>query len=339
MRVLITRELPTAGINILKQYKELELDYRCGPPLSEEKLCEAIKDADAIIPVIPDLINKKVIAAAGNKLKVIATYSVGFDHIDLKTATSKGIYVGNTPGNLTEAVAEHALALIFALARRVVEADRYCRTGRYKFWDPMQMIGPKLTGKTLGIIGFGRIGQFLAKMCRFGLGMDILYTDVIAHPEAEETVDAKKVDLDYLLGNSDIVSIHCNLCDETKHLIGEDQFQKMKPLAYLINTARGPIVNEEALVSALERGIIAGTALDVFENEPKINRGLLKMDNVILTPHIASATWEARIQMARMVAENVIDVLINHKPPRYLVNKELLEKAPTTGSGSVSSIA
>jgi len=323
MKVLITREIPQVGINILHQYRDIEIDYRQGPPLSEAKLCKAIKGVDAIIPVIPDEINKKVIVAAGKNLKVIATYSVGYDNVDLETATKKRIFVANTPGNLTESVGEHAFALMMALAKRISEADRYCRAKQYKFWDPMLLIGQKLEGKTLGIIGFGRIGQYFGRMARYGLNMKILYYDVIPHPEGESLLDAKKVSLDYLLENSDIVSVHCNLSDETKHLIGEPEFKKMKPLAYLINTARGPIVNEEALVTALKVGDIAGAALDVFENEPKIHPTLMKMENVVLTPHVASATWEARIQMARMAAENVIDVLINKSPPRYLVNKEL----------------
>jgi glyoxylate reductase len=326
MKVLITREIPQVGLNLLTQYKDIEVDYRTGAPLTEAKLCSAIKGCDAIIPVIPDQVNKKVIAAAGKNLKLIATYSVGYDNIDLETATKKGIYVANTPGNLTESVAEHAFALMMALARRVSEADRYCRVGKYKFWDPMLLIGPKVSEKTLGVVGFGRIGQQLARMARYGLNMKVLYHDVMAHPEAESLLDAKRVPLDYLLENSDVVSVHCNLCEETKHLIGEPQFRKMKPLSYIINTARGPIINEEALAYALEEGIIAGAALDVFEQEPKIFPKLLKMENVILTPHIGSATWEARLQMARMAVENVVDVLVNKKTPRYIVNKELCKE-------------
>jgi glyoxylate reductase len=332
MRVLVTREIPQAGIHILQQYRELDLDYRQGPPLSPAELKKALKGADAIIPVIPDQITKEVIETSGKDLKVIATYSVGYDHIDIPTATKNKIYVANTPGNLTESVAEEAFALMMSVGKRIVEADRYCRGGKYKFWDPMLFIGPKLAGKTIGIIGFGRIGQHLARMAKYGLNMRIIYHDVMAHPEAEGLLDAERVTLDYLLENSDIVSIHCNLTEQTKHLIGEPQLRKMKPLSYIINTARGPIINEEALAQALKEGWIAGAGLDVFEEEPAINEELVKLDNVVLTPHIASATWEARIQMARMAAESVIDVLINKKAPRYIVNKELAEKA-------VSSIA
>jgi len=330
VKVLITREIPQAGLKVLEIYKDrIEVDYRQGPPLSQTELKHAIKDADAIIPVIPDDINADVMAAA-DVLKIIATYSVGYDHIDVAKATEKGIFVGNTPGNLTEAVAEHAMALALSLGRRIPEADRYCRAGKYKYWDPMLFIGPKFTGKTLGLIGFGRIGQNFAKLARFGFNMRILYNDPISHPEAESLLDAEKVELDVLLGNSDIVSVHCNLTDESCGMIGEQELKKMKPLSYLINTARGPIINEEALITALKEGWIAGAALDVFEDEPKIKPELIKLDNVVLSPHIASATWEARIQMSRMAAENVVDVLINKKPPRYLVNKDLAQSTITS---------
>ncbi|KKS36942.1 hypothetical protein A2380_04075 [candidate division WWE3 bacterium RIFOXYB1_FULL_43_24] len=325
MKLLITREIPQAGINILKQYKDIELDYRQGAPLSEKEMLVAVKDVDAIIPSTSDKVNKKIINAA-KKLRVIAAYSVGFDHIDVVHATSKNIFVGNTPGDLTESVAEHALALMLSAGRRIPEADKFCRTDKNKYWNPMDFVGPKILGDTLGIIGFGRIGQHLARMAKNGLNMRILYTDVNGHPEAESLLDAEKVELDYLLENSDFISIHCNLTPETENLIGENEFRKMKPLAYIINTARGKIINEEALSRALKQNYIAGAALDVFANEPEIYPDLKLLDNIVLTPHIGSATWEARLQMARMAAENVVDVLISNKPPRYLVNKTLAKE-------------
>jgi glyoxylate reductase len=325
MKVLITREIPQAGLNILHQYKNLEIDYRQGIPMSEKELKKAIVNADALIPVVPDGITKEIIQSA-KQLKIIAAYSVGYDHIDVEYATKKNIYVANTPGDLTENVAEHAFALLMSLARRIVEADEYCRKGDYKYWDPMRFIGPKLTGKTIGIIGFGRIGQYMARICKYGLNMKILYNDVLPHPEAESLLDAERVNLDDLLENSDVISIHCNLTEQTRGLINEIQFRKMKPLAYLINTSRGAIINEQALANALKQGWIAGAGLDVFEKEPTIGKELIERKNVVLTPHIASATWESRIQMARMASENVIDVLVNNSPPRYIVNKELLIK-------------
>lgn len=325
MKLLITREIPQAGINILKKYPQIELEYKTGKPLTSKELEEAIKDVDAIIPVIPDRITEEVLNTAKN-LKIVSTYSVGYDHIDTVTATKKNIYVANTPGDLTESVSEFAMALLFSLTKKVTSADKFCRDNKFKYWEPMEFIGPKLKGKTLGIVGFGRIGQQFARMAKYGLEMNILYADPMQHFEAENLLDAKKVDLDYLLENSDVISLHCNLEEKTHHLIGEQQFRKMKPTAYIINTARGPIINEKNLVQALEENWIAGAGLDVFEDEPTINTKLKSLDNVVLTPHIASATWEARIQMATMAVENVIDVLIRNEAPKNLVNKELKDK-------------
>lgn len=323
MKLLITRKIPQAGIEILEKHPEIELDYRQGPPLSKEALIHAVKDAHAIIPVIPDRIDKDVIEAA-DKLKIIATYSVGYDHIDASAATQKGIYVANTPGDLTESVAEHSLALMMALGRRVVAGDQFVRDGKYKYWDPMLFLGPKFLGKTLGIIGLGRIGTHFAKIAKNGLNMNILYSDPKRSVEREKEVNAKYVTVDELLEHSDVISVHCNLCEETKHLIGEKELRKMKPTAYIINTARGPIIDEAALYTALKENWIEGAALDVFEDEPNVYNGLTELENVVLTPHIASATREARIQMARMAAQNVIDVLIDNKAPSNLVNKELV---------------
>lgn len=331
MKVLITREIPDAGLKILNIYKDrIEVDYRKGDPLSEAELLKAIDGVDAIISMTPDQITKQVIDAAGDNLKIISQYAVGYDNVDVEYATEKKIFVSNTPGDLTEAIAEHTIALLFALTRNVVSADKYCRQGKYEFWKPLEFVGPKLAGKTLGIIGFGRIGQHTARIAKYGLNMKIQYTDIVAHEEAANLLDAEKVELDELLGTSDVVSLSCNLTHENVHMIGEPQFQLMKPLAYLINTARGPLINEKALAKALKEGTIAGAALDVFENEPKILPELTKLHNVVLTPHIASATWEARIQMSRMAAENIVDVLINKTPPRYLVNKSLLESNITS---------
>lgn len=318
-KVLITREIHSAGVRLLQKYKDLELDYRQGDPLKPAELKKAAETADAIIPVIPDHITKEIIENSKN-LKVIATYSVGYDNVDIEAATKRGVYVANTPGDLTQSVAEHSLALMMAVGRRICEADRYCRADKYKFWDPMLMIGPSFAQKTLGIIGFGRIGQYFAKIAKMGLDMNIIYTDPKQHLETEGLLDAKRVELNELLEKSDVISIHCNLCAETCGLIGEKEFRKMKPLAILINTARGQVVEEVSLVAALKEGIILGAGLDVYENEPNIHPDLKKLDNVVLTPHIASATHEARIQMSLMCAENVIDVLVDKKPPRYLVN-------------------
>jgi glyoxylate reductase len=324
MRVLVTREIPRAGIDLLKEHPELELDLRSGAPLPDKELKEAIKGASAIIPVIPDKITDEVLRSAGPSLKVVAHYAVGYDNIDIKAASKLGIYVSNTPGDLTEAVAEHSLALMMAVGRRVVESDRFTREGDYRYWDPMIFLGPKFKGKTLGIVGFGRIGQHFARMAINGLSMKILYNDP-RKCEDEEFKNAEFCDLDTLLTNSDVISLHCNLTEDTRHLIGEKEIRKMKPDAIIVNTARGPIINEAILAKALKEGWIEGAGLDVFEREPIVHPDLIQLPNVVLTPHIGSATREARIQMARMAALNVIEVLINKKPPLNLVNKDVLE--------------
>ena len=310
MKVLITRQIPNAGIRLLKEYSELELDYRQGPPLSKEELKEAIKEADAIIPVIPDKIDEEVITA-GKKLKLIATYSVGYDHIDLEAAEKKGIYVSNTPGDLTESVAEHTIALMLAVGKNIVSSDKYTRKGNYNYWDPMIFLGPKFMGKTLGIVGFGRIGQSVADIARDGFNMRIVYSDVVKHVNK----GAEMLPLDELLETSDIVSLNCNLTEKTHHLIDKPQLRKMKPTAILINTARGSVIKEKALIRALQEKWIEGAGLDVFEQEPEVPQELRELENVVLTPHIASATREARIQMATMAAKNVIEVLVNNKEP------------------------
>jgi len=315
MKVLITREIPDAGIRILREHPQLTLDYRQGPPLSKEQLIEAVRDADAIIPVIPDKIDRDVIEA-GKNLKIIAAYSVGYDHIDIDVAKEKGIYVSNTPGDLTESVAEHTIALMMSLGRKIVAADRYVREGDFKFWDPMIFLGPRFKGKTFGVVGFGRIGRYTADIARKGFDMRIVYFDRYQQPYS----GAEFASLERLLEMSDVVSLNCSLNESTFHLIDELQLKQMKPTAYLINTARGPVINEKSLIRALKEGWIAGAALDVFEDEPNISQELKDLENVVLTPHIASATKEARIQMARMAADNVIEVLVyNEKPTDQVV--------------------
>ncbi|OGC56577.1 D-glycerate dehydrogenase [candidate division WWE3 bacterium RIFCSPLOWO2_12_FULL_36_10] len=319
MKVLITREIPRAGVDLLRKHPSLELDIRKGPPLSEAELIKAVDGKDAIVSVLPDQINEKVLNAGKPTLRLVANYAVGFDNIDIKTAASLGIYVSNTPGNLTESVAEHALALMISSARNIVQADKYVRAGSYKYWSPMLFLGPVLTKKTLGIIGFGRIGQYLAKIAKGGFDMRILYHDIQRFDKGEQEIGAMYTSLDDLLENSDFISIHVNLMPSTKHLIGERELKKMKPTAYLINTSRGQVIDEAALYTALKDGWIEGAGIDVYENEPKIYSGLTELDNVTLTPHIGSATREARVEMSRMVAENVVEVLINGRPPKNLI--------------------
>lgn len=316
MKVLITRKIPENAIRMLKE-AGLELDYRQGIPLSKEELIIGIKDVDAVIAVIPDQIDKDIIDA-GNNLKIISCYSVGFDNIDYKYAESKGIVTTNTPGHLTESVAEHSAGLMLAVARNIVMADYHVRQGKYKYWDPMIFLGPSLKDKTLGIIGMGRIGQHLAKIANKGFGMKILYSDPIKC-SIEKEFDGEFCNLEYVLNNSDFVSINCLLSESTKHLISEQEFKMMKPTAFLINTSRGAVVNEFALIDALKNKIIAGAGLDVFEDEENVNPEFYKLKNVVLTPHIASATNEARIEMAKIAAENIIELLIKKTEPKFKV--------------------
>lgn len=318
MKVLITREIPRAGIDLLRKHAELELDYRKGAPLSDSELKKAIKDADAVISVIPDQITREVLQSAKN-LKIVSNYAVGYDNIDVKAATEMKIYVSNTPGDLTESVAEHAMALMLTVGRKIVAADRFVREGKYKYWDPMIFLGPVFSGKTLGLVGFGRIGQWFAKLAKGAFNMRILYTDISKNESAEKEFGAIYVSMDELLEQSDIVSLHVPLLPSTKHLIPRREIKKMKPAAILINTSRGPIIDEDDLCVALRENWISGAGIDVYEQEPKIYAGLKELKNIVLTPHIGSATHEARIEMARMAAANVIEVLINKKPPISLV--------------------
>jgi glyoxylate reductase len=316
MKILITRKIPENAIRILKE-SGFEIDYRQGEPLSKKELISSVKDVDAIIAVIPDLIDKEIIDA-GNNLKIISCYSVGYDNIDYKYAESKGIITTNTPGHLTESVAEHSAGLMLAVARNIVMADYYVRQGKYKYWDPMIFLGPSLKGKTIGIIGMGRIGQHLAKIANKGFGMKILYSDPIKC-SIEKEFDGEFCNLEYVLNNSDFVSINCLLTESTRHLISENEFKMMKASAFLINTSRGAVVNEIALINALKNKIIAGAGLDVFEDEETVNPEFYKLKNVVLTPHIASATNEARIEMAKIAAENIVDLLIKKIEPKFKV--------------------
>lgn len=332
MKLLITREIPQNAIEQLQKYPQIEIDYRQGPPLSVDELKNAIKGVDAIIPVIPDQITAEILQAAGPNLKLVAHYAVGYDNIDVKAATDLNIYVSNTPGDLTESVAEFSLALMFAISKGIVDSDRYVRgqkTQKYAHWDPMLYLGPTLRKKTLGIIGLGRIGYYLAEIAHKGLDMTILYFDPYINEQADKNLNAKRTELIELLQSSDFISVNCPLNESTHHLIGINEFKQMKPTAYIVNTARGAVINEAALFTALNENWIAGAAIDVFENEPNLYKGMEELSNLIVTPHIASATREARIQMANMAATNVIDVLIHNKAPTNLVNKELEKKTPT----------
>jgi glyoxylate reductase len=311
-------------MKILKSKFEVEYwDSEMRPP--QGLILEKVKEVDGLICLLTERIDKEVIDAAGPNFRGISQIAVGFDNIDVEAATKKGICVTNTPGVLTETTADFAFALLMAVARRVAEADRYVRTGKWKVqWDLMMMTGQDVWGKTIGIIGMGRIGQAMARRAK-GMNMQILYYDVVRNEQAEKEIGVEYTDLETLLKKSDFVSIHVPLMPETYHLINERTLRLMKKTTCLINTSRGPVVDEKALYKALKEGWIWGAGLDVWEEEPtKPDNLLLKLDNVTAAPHIASASIETRTKMAVMAAENMVAILEGKVPPN-LVNKEVLK--------------
>jgi len=309
MKVFVTRAIPDAGIKLMREAGlEVEVSDFDGV-LPPDKLLEKVKGADAILSLLTDKMKDEVMAAAGPQLKIIANYAVGYDNIDIKAAAVRNLIVTNTPGVLTESVAEHAIALIFALAHRIVESDQYMRDGKYTAWAPMLFLGNDLVGKTLGLVGLGRIGEAVAKRMYDGFDMKIFYYDVNRNQDLENKYHVEYRDLESLLKESDFISVHVPLNPQTKHLIGEPQLKMMKKTAYLVNTSRGPVLDEAALVAALKAGEIKGAALDVYENEPKMAEGLAQLSNTVLTPHTASATEETRGAMSELAAKNIIAVL------------------------------
>ncbi len=282
--------------------------------LAREQLLQKVKGVDAILSLLTDKMNAEVMDAAGPQLKIIANYAVGIDNIDLKDAAAHNVIITNTPEVLTESVAEHAIALMFALAHRIVESDQFMRDGKYVGWAPMLFLGNDLVGKTLGLVGLGRIGADVAKRMHDGFEMKIVYYDAKRNEELEEKYNLEYKDLDSLFKESDFVSIHVPLTPETKHLISAERLKMMKKTAYLINTSRGPVVDEIALVEALKSGEIKGAALDVYEQEPKMAPGLAELPNTVLTPHTASATEETRGAMSELAAKNIIAVLSGKEP-------------------------
>jgi glyoxylate reductase len=325
-KVYVTRELPERGIKIIKKYFDAEVWTEYAPP-PKKLIIEKAKNVDALVPLLSDKIDAEVFDAAP-KLRIVAQMAVGFDNIDLQEATKRGIYVTNTPEVLTDTTADFAWALLMAIARRVVEADKYVRTGQWKVsWHPGMMQGRDVYDATIGIVGAGRIGYAVAKRAT-GFGMKILFYDVVPRPEIGKDFGAKKVDLDTLFRESDFVSIHVPLMKETYHLVNAERLKLMKKTAYLINNSRGPVVDEKALYAALKEGRIAGAGLDVFEQEPiPVDNPLLKLDNVVVAPHISSASYETRSKMAEMVAENLVAFFEGKKPPN-LVNPDVQKIRP-----------
>jgi glyoxylate reductase len=323
-KVFVTRKILEEGLNMLRERYDVEVSDYDGV-IPREMLLKKVKGADALVSLLTDNIDAEVMDAAGPNLKIIANYAVGYNNIDVEEATKRGIMVTNTPGVLTETTADFAWTLLMAIARRIVEADKFVREGKFRGWEPMLLLGTDVFGATLGIVGFGRIGQAMARRA-LGFNMRVLYYDNSRVDEQiEKELKAAFVDLPTLLKESDFVTLHVPLTKQTHHLIGEKELKMMKKDAYLINTARGPVVDEKALVKALKEGWIKGAALDVFENEPEIEPELLKLDNVVLAPHIASASYATRSKMSVMVAENIIKALNGEVPPN-LVNPEVLQK-------------
>ncbi len=319
-RVFISYGIPEKGINMLREKYEVYV-YSDERFLEKTEMIELAKDADAIITQLRDPIDREFIESL-QKAKIVANYAVGYNNIDVQAASERKIYVTNTPGVLTEATADIAFALILSVARRIVEADSFVREGNFVGWKPKLFLGYDLFGKTLGIIGMGRIGQAVARRA-LGFGMKIIYYNrKKLSEEVEKEYNAQYVDLDTLIQTSDYISIHAPLTKETYHLINAERISKMKPTAILINTARGPVVDEKALYEALKRNKIAGAGFDVYENEPILTPGLEMLDNVVLLPHIGSATFETREKMSEMVAINVIQAL-EGKIPQNLVPEQI----------------
>ena len=322
MKVFVTRKIPEPGLEILRKKFEIEVNPY-DRALSKEEIIKGLKGKDGLLCLLTDSIDADVINSEP-KLKMISSYAVGYNNIDVKAATKRGIPVSNTPGVLTDATSDMAWALLFSVARRIVEADKFTRAGKFKGWGPMLMHGQDVTNKTLGVVGAGRIGTAFALKSK-GFNMNVLYVDEKKNETLEKEVNAKKVTFDELLKKSDFISLHVPLIPSTHHLIGEKELKMMKRNAILINTSRGPVVDEQALVFALKEKQIFGAGLDVYEHEPEITEELKKLDNVIIQPHSASATIETRTKMAVMAAENMVAGL-KGEIPTNCVNKEVFKE-------------
>jgi len=320
-KVFVTRIIPDEGLKLVLENCDAEVWQKETPP-PKEIIIEKIKDCEGILTLLTDKIDAEIMDKA-QKLRIISNYAVGYDNIDVRSATQRGIMVTNTPGVLTETTADLAFALILATARRIVEADKFTRSGKWKSWGPMLFLGRDVYGATLGIIGLGRIGQAVARRAK-GFNMKVIYYSRKRKEDVERELGVEYGELHSLLKEADIVSIHTPLTEETYHLIGEKELSLMKPTAILINTARGAVVDQKALYKALKERRIFGAGLDVYEKEPiDADDPLMELDNVVLLPHIGSASVETRGRMARMAAENLLAGLRGEKPPN-LVNPEVL---------------
>lgn len=320
-RLLATHKLFAAPRALLEAHFDVEYWNDAERPPRAEVL-RRVADKDALICLLTEKVDAELLEAAP-RLRIVANVAVGYDNIDVAACTRRQVAATNTPGVLDETTADFAWTLLMAVARRLVEGDRLVRSGNWRGWNLDQLTGADVHGKTLGLVGFGRIGRAVARRAS-GFRMRVLYTDAVRAPaEVEQEVGARFVERDRLLAEADFLSLHVPLLPETRHLISTAEFGKMKKTAYLINTSRGPVVDEAALVGALEAGEIAGAALDVYEREPEVHPGLVGRDDVVLAPHIASASLETRTRMAQMAAENCVALFTGRKPPNIL-NPEVL---------------
>jgi len=321
--VLISRVLPEEAVARARSRVVVDL-HEADRPLAPAELKSRLKGRQGLVCLITDAIDAPLLAACPD-LKVVSNVAVGFNNIDVAAATARGVVVTNTPDVLTETTADFAWTLLMATARRVVEADRYVRDGKFTQWEFMLLLGGDVHGKTLGIIGFGRIGRAMARRA-LGFGMRVLYQDAVAaDPGTEQELRATRTDTATLLRESDFVSLHTPLLPETQHLINAKSLRTMKKTAYLINASRGPVVDEAALAQALKEGWIAGAGIDVFEREPEVHPALMGLPNVVLAPHIASASSDTRLKMANLAVDNCLAVLEGKTPPTP-VNPEVFAK-------------
>jgi lactate dehydrogenase-like 2-hydroxyacid dehydrogenase len=315
-KVIVTRRWPEVVEKRLKELYDVQFNED-DHPMSAAELKDALRSADAVLPTVTDPINAEVLSAEPLRCKILGNFGVGFNHIDIAAAKARGLVVTNTPEVLTDCTADIAMLLMLAVARRGMEGDRHVRQGEWTGWRPTHMMGRKVTGKTLGLIGMGRIAQAMARKAHHGFNMKIVFTD--PYPPPQTVIDELRAEnagsIEAVLNQADFVSLHCPGGKETYHLLNAERLAMMKPTACLINSARGDVVDNQALIDALKKGTIAGAGLDVFEGEPKLDPGFLDLENAVLLPHLGSATLETRIAMGNRVLENV-EAFFNGQAPR-----------------------
>ncbi|MDE2040840.1 MAG: D-glycerate dehydrogenase [Patescibacteria group bacterium] len=329
--VFVTRKIPENGLLLLRR-KGYDVEVSAfDRPLSKAELISRLKSRpyDAVLSLLNDRIDAEVFEAAPT-VKIFANYTIGFDNFDVEEGKKRGVYLTNAPGGGADRVAEHVWALALTLTCHVTDGNAYMRAGAYTGWDPMLMTGMKIAGKVLGLVGAGRIGTEVARIGALGFGMRVIYYDVVRNQKIEELEHATYYEhVEDVIKQADIISLHVPLLPATEHLIDAGRLAMMKKTAYLINTSRGPVIDEAALVAALRSGVIAGAGLDVFEHEPALTPGLADLPNVVMTPHIASSTVDSREDMSRIAAENIIQALEGAVPANLVYHVDKMPAAPT----------